>query len=166
MHYITATSQYEMVDGKLGFSVQPGMIGAGETGTTVLVLGVDAKNGVSDLLLNIVRTGEAEWSFAEQLWMNYQPKNEITFVLESGISLKAFDLTAEGCELVLNSEDGYYHIGSADGPVVYVQLSEPCYGISLMSMVGEIVYKDGVLMQTGSAPFRYSYNNGPEDFFK
>lgn len=167
VHFITGSSTYEMVDGKINFSVQSSMIGSGETGTTVFVLGLDVKDGVSDVLLNIVCTGEAEWSFTEQPWINYQPKNDITaFVLDDGVVLKQFDLTADGYELVLNPEDGCYHVGTADGPKVYVQLSEACYGISLMNMVGEIVYKDGVLMQTGTAPFRYSYDNGKEDFFK
>lgn len=169
VHFILAQSTHEMVDGKIQISVQPSMIGAGDTGTTVYVIGLDVPEGTADVMLNVYRTGEPGWSFTEEPWMDYQPKNAIQpFVLPEGTTLEKFDLTADASqyELVLNQTDGYYHLGAEDGPMVFVQLSEPMYGISLMGMVGEIVYQDGVLMQTGSAPFRYSYDNGQEDFFK
>ena len=47
-----------------------------------------------------------------------------------------------------------------------MQLEEALYGISMLAMVGEIVFQDGELIPTGTAPFRYMYNNGKDDFFK
>ena len=169
VHFILPNSTHEMVDGKIQLSVQPSMIGSGETGTTVYVICVDVPEGTSDLMLNVFCTGGPGWSFTEEPWTNYVPKAEIQdFVLPEDVTLKKFDLTADSSEyeLVLSQTDGYYHLLTEDGPVVYVQLSEPMYGISMMNMVGEIVYQDGVLMQTGTAPFRYSYDNGQDDFFK
>ncbi len=168
-HFISSDSLFEAVDGKLSFSVQSSMIGSGNTGTTVYVIGLDSVDGAKDVILNVIRTGEPEWSFTEQPWANYTPANEITdYVLPEGTGLKSFDLTvaSDAFELVYNEEDGCYHVNAADGPKVFAQLGESVYGICLMDMVGEIVYQDGVLMQTGSAPFRYSYNNGKDDFFK
>lgn len=169
VHFIMPNSNYEVVDGKITISVQPSMIGTGDTGTTVFVVGLDVPEGATDCLLNIIRTGDAGWSFTEEPWSNYQPQKEIVpYTLPDGIGLKRFDLTAQtdAYGLVFNEEDGCYHLNAADGPMVFVQLADPMYGISMMGMVGEIVYQDGVLMQTGTAPFRYSYDNGPDDFFK
>lgn len=169
VHYISADSIIEAVDGKITISVQPSMIGSGNTGTTVYVLGIDAPEGTQSAILNMIYTGDPEWSFTEEPWSNYSPKNEIAdYTLPEGITLKEFDLTvsSDTYALVLNSEDGYYHLNTADGPLVFAQLGKAVYGICLTDMVGEIVYQDGVLMQTGTAPFRYSYNNGQEDFFK
>lgn len=169
IHYIQNVSVEEVVDNKITVSVHNGMIGTGETGTTVYVIGLDAVDGAKDCIVNILRTGDAGWSFAEEPWTNYQPKTEITdYTLPDGIALKDFDLTAaDGTyNLVLNEQTGCYHINSVDGPQVFVQLANEMRGISLMKMVGEIVYQDGVLQQTGSAPFRYSYDNGKDDFFK
>ena len=171
-HFISDYSIRDIVDNKLCLTVQPGMIGSGETGTTVYVLGLDAAEGITDGVLNIIRTGDAPWSFDEEPWTNYVPKQEINpFVMDPiapGNALKSFDLTAasDAYVLVLNEEDGTYHLGTADGPRVYVQLGQSVEGISLMGMVGEIVIQNGVPMQTGTAPFRYSYNNGEDDFFK
>lgn len=168
VNFVQEHSIYDVVDGKITVSVRSGMIGTGDTGTTVLVLGLDAVNGAEDCILNIIRTGEAAWHIDDEPWQNYQPKVPINpFTLASGIALKEFDLTAstDTYKLVLDSE-GYYHLNSADGPRVYVQLEEQMFGISMLEMVGEIVFQDGELIPTGTAPFRYSYNNGPEDFFK
>lgn len=171
-HFISDYSIRDIVDNKLCLTVQPGMIGSGETGTTVYVLGLDAAEGITDGVLNIIRTGDAPWSFDEEPWTNYVPKQEINpFVMDPiapGNALKSFDLTAasDAYVLVLNEEDGTYHLGAADGPRVYVQLGQSVEGISLMGMVGEIVIQNGVPMQTGTAPFRYGYSNGQDDFFK
>lgn len=169
-NYIMGHSTEEPVDGKVTVNITANMIGAGNTGTTTLVIGLDVKEGVEECVLNVVRVGDTDWSVEQEPWSNYQPKEPIAnFTLPAGVTLKSFDLTAatDTYKLVLNEQDGYYHLNAADGPVVYVQLAEQVYGISLMAMVGEIVYgDDGTLMQTGTAPFRYMYSNGPEDFFK
>lgn len=169
-NYIMGHSNEELVDGKVTVNITADMIGTGNTGTTTLVIGLDVEEGTEECILNVIRTGDTDWSVEQEPWSTYQPKEAITnFTLPADVKLKSFDLTAatDTYQLVLNEQDGYYHLNAADGPVVYVQLAEQVYGISLMTMVGEIVYgEDGTLMQTGTAPFRYMYNNGPEDFFK
>ncbi len=170
IHYIMSHSTAEMVDGKVSTNITAGMIGSGATGTTVLVLGLDVQEGTEGCVLNIHRAGDTDWSVEQEPWMNYQAKENITkYTLPNGTKLKNFDLTSatSAYQLVYNGQDGYYHLNAEDGPLVFVQLAEPVYGISLMSMVGEIVYgEDGTLLQTGTAPFRYMYSNGPDDFFK
>ncbi|MBQ5711311.1 MAG: hypothetical protein IIV61_01735, partial [Oscillospiraceae bacterium] len=169
IHFVMESSTVEMKDDKLCVSVQPSMIGSGETGTTVYVLGIDVPEGMTDALVNVVRVGPPEWSFEEEPWSDYQPSAQIKdFTLEEGVVLKEFDLTAatSGYPLVYDESIGQYRVGTLEGPRVYAQLGKAVNGVSLMAMVGEIVYRDGVVMQTGSAPFRYSYNNGKEDFFK
>ncbi|MBE6923819.1 MAG: hypothetical protein E7466_01075 [Ruminococcaceae bacterium] len=169
-HYIMGQSTVEPVDGKISINVAADMIGSGNTGTTVFVIGLDVAEGTESCVLNIIRIGEQDWTVDQEPWSIYAPKLEIKdYVLPEGITLKEFDLTAstDACKLVLNEQDNCYHLNTADGPMVFVQLGKPMYGICLMDMVGEIVYgSDGTLMQTGSAPFRYMYDNGREDFFK
>ena len=168
-HFVQANNAGEVVDNVLKFTVSAGMIGEGNTGTTTMVIGIDSEDGTEGTILNIVRTGDPEWSVEDEPWSNYQPTVDITpYALPEGVELKSFNLTVpNGIYTIVYSEtDGYYHLYAADGPVVYVQLANAVKGISLMNMVGEIVYEDGVLMQTGTAPFRYMYNNGQDDFFK
>ena len=170
-YFVQGSNVAENVDGNsFTMSIDAGMIGEGGSGTTVLVIGLDAKEGVKDCILNIDRTGDPAWSIDAEPWNQYQGKAEVKdFTLESGVELVPFDITADAdaYKLVLNEDDGTYHLGSANGPKVYVNVGEAVYGICMKDMVGEIVYdSEGILIATGTAPFRYQYNNGKNDFFK
>ncbi len=168
-HYVQSFSTEEVVDNKFTFTIRAGMIGTGSAGTTTMVIGLDANEGAEGAVLNINRIGEPAWSIDGEPWSTYQASSEINpYTLPDGTVLKEFDLTAatDAYKLVLNDKDGYYHLNAADGPLVFAQLDQAVYGISMKVMVGEIVYQDGVLMQSGTAPFRYMYNNGQDDFFK
>lgn len=168
-HFVQPNNLEETVDNSFCLSVNNGSISTEQTGTARFVIGLDAAEGTEGVVLNIERTGDVPWSVEDEPWMTYQPKLEIKpYTLPADVTLKNFDLAAPtvAYKLVLNETDRCYHVNSADGKLVYVQLEKDCYGISLKNMVGEIIYQDGVLMQSGTAPFRYMYNNGQEDFFK
>lgn len=168
VNYIQDHSMFDVVDNKINVSVYSSMIGSGVTGTTVYVIGLDGIEGAEDCILNIIRTGEPAWTIDSEPWNVYKPQIAINpFALAPGSVLKEFDLTAatDAYKLVLDA-DGYYHLNSATGPRVYIQLEEQMFGISMLEMVGEIIFQDGELIPTGTAPFRYMYNNGKDDFFK
>lgn len=169
-HFVQSNNLAEMDGKKFTLSITADMIGNSDTGTSVLVIGLDAAEGKDGCIVNIKRVGDPAWSIEQEPWSNYAPKAEIKdFTLDSGVELISFDVTAETdtYKLVLNEEDGTYHLGTADGPKVYVQLRNAVYDICLMDMVGEIVYDaDGVLMQTGTAPFRYQKGDSKDNFFK
>lgn len=169
-HFVQSNNLADMDGNAFTMSVTSSMIGSGNTGTSVLVIGLDAKDGKNGCILNIERTGDPAWTIEQEPWNNYIPKTPISdFKLDSGVKLIPFDVTAstDTYKLVLNSEDGTYHLGTADGPKVYVQLANAVYGISMKDMVGEIIYdSEGILIATGTAPFRYQRDNGKEDFFK
>ena len=169
-HFVQSYNLADMNGNKFTMSITADMIGSGNTGTSVLVIGLDAKEGKDGCILNIERIGDPAWTIEQEPWINYAPKAEIKdFTLESGVELLPFDVTAttDTYKLVLNAEDGTYHLGTADGPKVYVQLGNAVYGICMKDMVGEIVYDaDGVLIATGTAPFRYQRGDSKDDFFK
>lgn len=169
-HFVQSVNSATMDGNKFTISVDAGMIGSGNTGTTVIVLGLDAAEGKKNCILNIKRVGDPEWTVESEPWNAYKVEIPIeNFTLDSGVKLVPFDVTAatNTYKLVLNEQDGCYRLGSAEGPKVYVRLGVAVYGVSMKDMVGEIVYDaDGILMQTGSAPFRYMYSNGKDDFFK
>ena len=168
-HFVQPQSLEEVVDNSFSISVSNSSISTDKTGTARLVIGLDAAEGTEGVILNIQRTGDNEWAIEDEPWIAYQAKREITpYTLPEGVSLKKFELSAPkvAYTLVFNETDRCYHLNSAEGQLVFVQLEQDCYGISLKNMVGEIIYQDGVLMQSGTAPFRYMYNNGKDDFFK
>lgn len=113
----------EPVDGKFTISIKSGMIGTGDTGTSVYVLGVDAGANESATLA-IQRIGEPEWDVSDEPWTTYQTTSELSqYTLPAGSSLKEFDLKASGYTLV-KDDKGWYHLDSATGPLVVMLLGE------------------------------------------
>lgn len=113
----------EVKDGKFDMSIKADMIGSGDTGTTVIVLGVDAGDK-ENVTLSIQRTGEPQWDVSDEPWTTYEATVELKeYTLPDGASLKDFDLKADSYNLVLD-DNGWYHLDSKDGPLVLMRLGE------------------------------------------
>ena len=130
-HYIQKESAAEVVDGKFTVSVKKEMIGTGDTGTTVLVIGVDAN--VKNCVLGVERTGDPQYDISDEPWTIYQSSLVLEeYEVAAGTVLEDFDITADSYNIVFNEFDGFYHLDSEDGPLIYVYLCEdpaylPCF---------------------------------------
>ena len=125
-HFVQEVNAAELVDGAFTISVSASMIGTGNTGTTVLVLGIDAGDSDS-CVLTVERIGEPEYNVAEEPWTIYQATAKLApYTVPAGAQLNGFDITASSdtYKLVLNEADGFYHLDSADGPLVLMYLGE------------------------------------------
>lgn len=125
-HFVQEFSAAEVVDGKFTISISAGMIGTGDGGTTVLVLGIDP-GSAQNCMLNVIRTGDPEYSMDDEPWTYYQTTAELApYTLPAGAKLEDFELTAstDTYHLVLNTADGFYHLDSADGPLVLARLGK------------------------------------------
>ena len=145
-HFVQEYSAAEVVDNAFTVSVRAGMIGTGDTGTTVLVIGVDSES-VAEGTLVITRTGDPEYSVEDEPWTVYQPTAKLeNYTLPAGAALKDFDLTAaEAYTLVLNETDGFYHLNTADGPLVLVRLGEKSGGNKYLDSFETIINHSGVV---------------------
>lgn len=127
-HYVQSESVAEVKDNMFTVSVSASMIGSGDTGTATYVIGVDA-NGAQSCVIGIQRIGDPIKTLEDEPWTIYQKTHELeAYQLPDGYTIKEFDLTASSdtYNLVLNSEDGFYHLGSENGPLVLVRLTEDC----------------------------------------
>lgn len=118
-HFVQSTSALEVVDNKVQVSVSAGALG------NTLVIGLDYQ-GEANCVLTIERIGDAVKTIADEPWHTYQKTVELSpYTLPAGAGLKNFDLTAasDAYNLVLNEADGFYHLDSADGPLVLVRLA-------------------------------------------
>ena len=125
-HFVQSENAGEINNGKLMVSIKASMIGSGDTGTTVLVLGIDAGEN-DNCVLTAERTGEPQWDPSDEPWQIYQPTVELKdYTLPAGSNLMKFDLTAttDTYNLVLNEQDGFYHLNDANGPLVLMYLGE------------------------------------------
>ena len=126
-HFVQVVNMADVKDNKFTQSVSASMIGTGNTGTTVMVLGVKAEAGQTSGILAIDRVGDPEWNVADEPWRIYQTTVDLEdYVLPEGAKLGEFDLLAstDKYTLVLNEDDGFYHLNSADGPLVLMRLGE------------------------------------------
>lgn len=125
-YFVQSINAAEMVDGKFALSIKASMIGTDGSGTTVVVLGIDAGDN-DNCVLTIERTGDPQWDPSDEPWEIYQATVELSpYVLPAGSKLANFDITAstDTYNLVLNEEDGFYHLDSADGPLVLMYLGK------------------------------------------
>ncbi len=125
-HFVQQNSTVDVIDGKFSISVSATMIGSGEGGTSVYVIGVDSK--AEDCVIGIQRTGDPQKTIEDEPWTIYEATAELApYTLPAGAQIKEFDLTAstDTYKMVLG-EDGFYHLNKADGPLVLVRLAEDC----------------------------------------
>lgn len=124
-HFVQSISAAEDVseDGTFRISISASMIGTGDTGTTVLVIGVDSVTSTEGVL-GIERIGDPAWSVADEPWSIYKTTANLSkYTLPEGTTLADFDLT-QSYTLVYNEADGFYHLNDANGPLVYVHLKQ------------------------------------------
>ncbi len=127
-HFVQDVSNAEVVDNKFTVSVSEGMIGSGEGGTSTYVIGLD-KNTADSCVIGIERIGDPAWSIEDEPWEIYQKTVELeAYTLPEGYVFGEFDITkdTDAYNVVFNEADGYYHLDSADGPLVLVRLAEDC----------------------------------------
>lgn len=158
-HFVQSESVAEVVDNAFTISISAGMVGTGDTGTAVLVIGVDSAE-LESCMLSIERIGEAEHTISDEPWTEYATTHTpeaFSLKLEAGQKLTYVNIegNTEDYQVVLG-EDGFYHMGTADGPVVYVNLGKDAPHISFQV----IIQGDGPM---GGAPIRkYFYDENGE----
>ncbi len=128
-HFVQENNVAEMKDNTFTISVKAEMIGSGDGGTAVYVIGLDAADGVKGAVLGVKRIGDPVKTIDDEPWTIYEATASLTaYTLPEGATLGEFDLTAstDTYKIVYNETDGFYHLDSANGPLMLVRLAEDC----------------------------------------
>lgn len=92
------------------------------------IIGIDVDSGaVGGTVVKVTRTGDIPFDPADDEYIVYKKTVDLsTYTLPSDAAVKDFDLTAKTStyNLVLNESDGFYHLGSEDGPLVVAYLGK------------------------------------------
>ena len=130
------------------------------------VIGV---SGAADAIIEITRIGGPTYDpIRESAWvpytLNWLPT---TFTLPAGTTLTNVDVTGttDYYKLVLNEKDGFYHVGSADGPVMYMNLGTEAPYVSMYNLLGLTGFggtRFGYYFfdENGEFLYKESYNDG------
>lgn len=117
--YVMDKCPLEIVDNKFVMNIKENMIQEGGGTASANVIGVDATS--DSVVIGIKRIGDPDKGIDDIPYQTYKATHTPSkYVLPDGITLKEMDLT-KAYNLVLGS-DGFYHLDSADGPLVYVNL--------------------------------------------
>ena len=163
-HFVQETNVAEdLKDNTFTQSITAGMIGTDGTGTATLVIGIDS-DAADSCVLSVERIGDPAWSLEDEPWTEYVCKNEIkpfTLDIKDGQKLTYVDIRGktEDYNIVLNETDGYYHLNTADGPVIYINLGKDAPNASLQT----VIMGDGA---AGGAPIRHYFFDENNKFIK
>ena len=161
--FVQSQSVEEVVDNKFTISISDSMIGGGDAGSVSLVLGVDGVDTKQESVLVITRTGDPIRGVEDEPWTPYVTTHvPAPFTLDLGDKeLTYVDITGttEENQVVWNEADGFYHFGTADGPVVYMHLGKKAPYVSLQT----VIMGDGPM---GGAPIRRYFYDAEGNFQK
>ena len=156
-HFVQTQNTAEIKDNTFTITVRADMIGSGDGGTATYVIGIDSKDDkTANTVLAINRLGDPKKTIEDEPWEVYKATHEMDiYTLPEGTELKEFDLTAatDTYKLVYNENDEFYHLGSEDGPLVLVRLTEDC---DYIACFGTIIQKQGIL--------KYFYDGKGKDY--
>ena len=120
-HNVLINCPVEVVDGAFELEIKNESVSIGnEGGTTQLVLGIRSYT-VKGCVLKIERVKDAtvDLPFTD-VQIDKTATKQDNYANSEFVD---FDVTDSSLKAVFNPNDGYYHLNSADGPIIYVKIS-------------------------------------------
>ncbi len=137
--FVQSNTLTQPEDGKIQVNLKQSMIGE----ANVLVFGLDATGEKEDAIFTIQRVSDPLTDEEDVPFEVYQAKTPPeAYTLPAGTKTADFDLTAatDAYTLVLGS-DNFYHMNTADGPLVMVKLGEASGGSKYLTNLEEMATK-------------------------
>ena len=161
IHYIwNQTANTDFADNAFTREVKTENLGV------VHIIGV---TGAEDAIIEITRIGGPTYDpIRESAWVPYTLSwLPTTFKLPAGTTLTNVDVTGstDYYKIVLNETDGFYHVGSADGPVLYMNLGTDAPYVSMYQLLGLTGFGGTrfghyFFDENGEFLYKESYNDG------
>jgi len=159
-----ATASMDLKDNAYTLNVKEGNIGEDQGVTHIIGI-----TGASDCILVITRLGDPildETDFPVTVYKEGTVIEQyVNDELKTGMTKKYVELTGstDSIKIVLSENDGYYHVGDANGPILYMDLSStaphvPLYGMMGMANIGGQNILQHFYDDEGTLIRRESYN--------
>lgn len=138
VHYVWEESAVDVVDNKFTVNVKESQLGG-----AISIIGVDAGEG--NAILNVKRLGDPAWSVEDEPWTVYSATVALSpYKLPANAKLNKFDITAAEYTLVLNENDNFYHMNTADGPLVVAVIGNTAAETDYLPPFETILEKQGL----------------------
>ena len=157
--FVFTTSVAEVSGNAFNLSVRETELG------NVFVVGIDAATNCEAAVVQITRIGDPAWSIEDEPTVEYKG-NGAPKPITAPSGLTDLDIKSSAThQFVYNAKDGYYHLDSQNGPVVYVHMDSPYASIQGMltefgNMTAYLYNADGTFKSKEQyAPLMQQYVN-------
>lgn len=157
IHDNDLSDEADREEGAVYINVRTYNIGESVESTTTYLIGVKGE-AVGSGIFHSERVGDLELSPEEHPWTEYtKTKDIVPFTFEGG-ALTDIDINDLTVSVVLG-EDGYYHYGSAEGPLVYLRLASASkYLVSFEKMAETQYFGHYVNDENGKFLYKITYH--------
>ena len=122
------------------------------------VIGIGSEDAaLSSCVLYVEYAGERELTDQDKPWTDVLPQGKLPAYQKPASTVRPFDVTSTKVQAVYNPEDGYYHLNSADGAVLLLNIGNSSPYMDALTTVcdnmrlGVYVYdEDGKLLSKDS----------------
>ncbi len=157
----------------LTVTVEPYNIGEDEMSTTPFVFCFNSQSTKKESFTIVFKkVGEPPKNPANEPWESYLNPNEIaSFTLPANATLTNVDIFDKDLKVVFNDSDGYYHLGSANGPLIMIRLTsaseylESFFTICNTTRLGTYIYDDqgNFVKKQQFNSLIYQYTGAPDE---
>ncbi len=152
-HYVFAESNIEIKDRAFEIEIKNEGVSNAGTGTTRIIIGISSLS-IDSCYLTVERVSDPQKEIQRVDYVPTQVPNEISKYNYLNGKLVDLDITDENLTVVYNSEDGFYHYGTEDGPIVLIRIASaskyiaPFYEMCQTSaLYGQILDDNGSLVR-------------------
>lgn len=126
----------ETIDGKVTLNVRSSSINTEGGSSALFVFGLEPDQvETRDCILTVTRIGDPEKTPIDEPWIEYNPTQAKPYEGTTQGAFKDIDVTDPTVKVVYSETDGFYHFGTADGPVVFIRITtDSPYLASLTTM--------------------------------
>lgn len=124
------------------------------------VIGIAAEDAaVTACNLRVEYVDERETTVEDLPWNDLMPEHALSQFTKPAGALAKFDITSDALSVVYNENDGYYHVGSADGPVLMLNIgNDSPYMDALTTVCNNMRLGVYVYDEQGNVVEKNSYN--------
>lgn len=155
---VLAESAAKVENGAFEIEIQNGSVGTeGAGGTLRMVIGLGSAT-LDNAILVIERVGDPTPILE---WTDYIPAQRPSASLRSDYlnhELVDISITDPTVKVVYNREDGYYHYGEENGPVVFMRISTPSKYLASFTEICDTTRMYKLFYENGQLVKKESYN--------
>ena len=117
-----------------------------------LLVGITAD--AASVTLKVEKTGDYTPEEAIE-YETYEPTDDLVEDFEEPADLENIDITVE--QNVILGDDGYYHLGTANGPIIYVNLNNDQFTLALLYDAGAPITMRGIYVDEDGVAHYYDF---------